>query len=141
MFSGPTCVTFTFGVEERKQLSAQLSVGHRLFEKGVLFCQLLGAEVLCLSCHPVVVVQQCQQSSIGGSGEQNLLVQVSEQAGGHKNRCRIKNEIDNKTNLLEKKVPHSLGDRSDWEPVSESGTRACGSTMSSEVEALLESRA
>lgn len=74
--------TFTFGVEESKQLSAQLSVGHCLFEKGVLFRQLLGAEVLRLPGHPVVVVQQCQQSSVGGSGEQSVLIQVSEQAGG-----------------------------------------------------------
>lgn len=87
------CVTFTFGVEERKQLSAQLSVGHCLLEKGVLFCQLLGAEVLCLSSHPVVVVQQRQQSSIGGSGEQNFLVQVSEQAGGIKIDAAFKTKL------------------------------------------------
>lgn len=79
-----TCVPLTFGVEESKQLSAQLSVGHGLFEEGVLLCQLLGAEVLRLPSHPVVVVQHCQQSSVGGSGEQNVLVQVSEQAGGRK---------------------------------------------------------
>lgn len=77
-----TCVSLTFGVEESKQLSAQLGVGHGLFEEGVLFCQLLGAEVLRLPSHPVVVVQQCPQSSVGGSGEQNVLVQVSEQTGG-----------------------------------------------------------
>lgn len=74
----------TFGVEESKELSAQLGVGHGLFEEGVLLCQLLGAEVLRLPSHPVVVVQQCQQSSVGGSGEQNVLVQVLEQAGGRK---------------------------------------------------------
>lgn len=79
-----TCVALTFGVEEGKQLSAQLGVGHGLFEEGVLFCQLLGAEVLRLSSHSVVVVQQCQQSSVSGSGEQNVLVQVAEQAEGRK---------------------------------------------------------
>lgn len=74
-------VTLTFGVKESKQLSAQLGLRHGLSEEGVLFCQLLGAEVLRLPRHPVVVVQQCQQSSVGGFGEQSVLVQVSEQAG------------------------------------------------------------
>lgn len=83
-------VTLTFGVKESKQLSAQLGLGHGLSEEGVLFCQLLGAEVLRLPCHPVVVVQQCQQSSVGGFGEQSVLVQVSEQAGGVQNRQLIK---------------------------------------------------
>lgn len=89
----PTCFAFTFGVEERKKLSAQLSVGHCLFEKGVLFCQLLGAEVLRLSSYSVVVVQQRQQSSVGGSGEQNFLVQVSEQAGGIKVDAGLKGRL------------------------------------------------
>lgn len=80
-----TCGALTFGVEESKQLSAQLGVGHGLLEEGVLFCQLLGAEVLRLPSHPSVVVQQRQQGSVGGSGEQDLLVQVSEQAAG----CKI----------------------------------------------------
>lgn len=46
----------TFGVEESKELFAQLGVGHGLFEEGILFCQLLVSEVLCLPSHPVVVV-------------------------------------------------------------------------------------
>lgn len=70
----------TFGVEERKQLSSKLSFGHGLPEEGVLFCQLLRSEVLCLSSNSVVVVQHCQESSIGGSGEQNLLIEESEKA-------------------------------------------------------------
>lgn len=77
------CVV-TLGVEESKQLSAQLSVGHGLPEEGVLLRQLLSTEVLCLSSHPVVVVQHSQESSIGGSGEQSLLIQVLEQAGSTK---------------------------------------------------------
>lgn len=72
----------TFGVEKSKQLSAQLSVGHGLLEEGFLLHQLLRGEVLSLPSHPVVVVQHCQESSIGGSGEQRLLIQVSEHAGG-----------------------------------------------------------
>lgn len=72
---------FTLGVEESKQLSAQLSVGHGLPDKGFLLRQLLSSEALILPSHPVVVVQHSQESSEGGLGEQSLLIQVSEQAG------------------------------------------------------------
>lgn len=74
----------TLGVEESKQLSAQLSVGHGLLDEGFLLGQLLGTEVLRLSCHPVVVVQHRKESGEGGSGEQLFLIQVSEQAGSTK---------------------------------------------------------
>lgn len=71
--SGPkvnTCLVLTtFGVEESKQLSAQLSVGHGLREKFVLLGQLLSCELLRLPRHPLVVVQQRQQSGVGGFGE------------------------------------------------------------------------
>lgn len=59
----------TLGVKESKQLSAQLGVGHGFLDEGFLLSQLLGTEVLCLSSHPVVVVQHSQESSVGGSGE------------------------------------------------------------------------
>jgi len=52
-----TCGPITLGVEESKQLPAQLSVGHGLPDEGFLLSQLLRTEVLCLSSHPVVVVQ------------------------------------------------------------------------------------
>lgn len=78
----------TLGVEESKQLSAQLSVGHGLLEEGFLLSQLLRTEVLCLSSHPLVVVQHSQESSVGGSGEQSLLIQVSEQAGSTKTNTK-----------------------------------------------------
>lgn len=42
--------------------------------------------------------------------------------------------------VLMKWSPHRLEERSDWELVWESGTRAWGSTISSEAEALFESR-
>lgn len=71
----------TFGVEESKQLSAQRSVGHCFFEEQLLLSQLLRAEVLRLACHPVVVVQHSQQSSICGPGKERALVQVLEQPG------------------------------------------------------------
>lgn len=69
----------TLGVEESKQLSAQLSVGHGLCEKGVLLCQLLRCKVLRLPCHPVVVVQQGKKRSVGGFGEQRALIKELEQ--------------------------------------------------------------
>lgn len=70
----------TFGVEESKQLSAQLRVGHGLREKGVLLSQLLSCELLRLARHSLVVVQQCQQGGVGGFGEERTLVQELEQA-------------------------------------------------------------
>lgn len=78
----------TLGVEESEQLSAQLRVGHGLPEEGVLLSQLLRSEVLCLSGHPVVVVQQGQESSVGGSGEQSALVHILEQAGSTKTNTK-----------------------------------------------------
>lgn len=71
----------TLCVEEGKQLPAQLSVGHGLLDESLLLSQLLRVEVLCLPSHPVVVVQNSQESSICGSGEESLLIQVAEQAG------------------------------------------------------------
>lgn len=71
----------TLGVEESKQLTAQLGVGHGLPDEVFLLGQLLLAEVFILTGHPVVVVQHRQEGSVGGPGEQNLLVQVLEQAG------------------------------------------------------------
>ncbi len=78
----------TLGVEESVQLSAQLCVRYGRLEEGVLLCQLLRTEVLCGSSHPFVVVQQSQESSVGGFGEQTL-IHVTEQAGSTKNTNQI----------------------------------------------------
>lgn len=104
----------TLGVEESKQLSSQLSVGHGLPEEGFLLSQLLRTEVLCLPSHPLVVVQHSQESSVGGSGEQSLLVQVLEQAGNtktkgiHTSRSRRRGANEREMKLC----PHCLEERS-----------------------------
>lgn len=72
----------TFGVEERKQLSAQLSVGHRFLEEHLLLSQLLRAEDLGLACHALVVVQHGQQSCVRGPGKECAFIQVSEKPKG-----------------------------------------------------------
>lgn len=71
----------TFGVQESKQLLAHRSVGHGFLEEGVLLSQLLGGEALRRSGHPVIVVQQSQESSVGWSGKQSALIQVAKQSG------------------------------------------------------------
>ena len=59
----------TFGVEEAIELLAQLRVADALGEEALLLVQLLGAEVLCRACVPVVVVQKRDEGSIRGLGE------------------------------------------------------------------------
>ena len=59
----------TFGVEEAIELLAQLRVADALVEEALLLVQLLGAEVLCRACVPVVVVQKRDEGSIRGLGE------------------------------------------------------------------------
>lgn len=54
---------------------------HDLSEEGVLFSQLLGTEVLPMTCRPLVVVEEVDEGCIGGLGEQ-LLIDISEESGG-----------------------------------------------------------
>lgn len=79
----------TLWVKESKQLPAQFSVGHGCLKESVLLSQLLGAEVLWSSSHPMVVVKQMQESCISGPGEESLFIQVAEQAG----RTKAKRDV------------------------------------------------
>lgn len=53
---------------------------HDLSEKGVLFSQLLGTEVLPTARRPLVVVEEVDEGCIGRLGEQ-LLVDICEEPG------------------------------------------------------------
>lgn len=53
---------------------------HDLSEKGVLFSQLLGTEVLPTARRPLVVVEEVDEGCIGRLGEQ-LLIDICEEPG------------------------------------------------------------
>lgn len=85
--------TFTLGVQKSKELPSELSVGHSFLDKFLLLSQLLRAEVLHLSGHPVVVVQQRQESSIGRLGKESVLVDVAEQAESTNDYTEMKKRL------------------------------------------------
>lgn len=145
------CCWLTLGVQEGKQLSAKLSVGHSFPEEGFLLSQLLRPKVFCLSSHPLVVVQHSQEGGVGGPGEQSLLIQVEEQTGAQKQthndtekgECKQMHQYEDDEEGVRESChneTHGPEERSFLELVWESSTRAWGSMINSDAEALFESR-